>query len=125
MVTAKNLIKNSKADLGLDTRDADYTSWRNAVKDYCAQHEIKSWNGASDPQKAALVEAARSFTGFRPAIRARLASGSDFHKKALEALLQDWMKKRSETGKNLAVKRALKRPTRKGRNPTWGCRIGL
>jgi hypothetical protein len=56
------------------------------------------------------VEAARSFTGFRPAIRARSASGSDFHEKALEALLQDCMKKRSETAKNLAVKRALKRP---------------
>jgi len=95
MVTAKDLIKNSKADLGWDTRDADYTSWHNAVKDYCAQHEIKGWSGASDGQKAALVEAGRSFTGSRPAIRALLASGSDFHKKALEAFLQDCMKKRS------------------------------
>jgi len=87
MVTAKNLIKNSKADLGWDARDADYTSCRNAVKDYCAQHEIKSWSGASDAQKQALVEAAPGFTGFRPAMRARLASGSEFHKKALESLL--------------------------------------
>ena len=56
------------------------------------------------------MEAARSFTGFGRAIRARLALGSDFHKKVLEALLQNCMKKRSETAKNLAVKRALKRP---------------
>jgi len=109
MVTAKNLIKNSKADLGWDARDADYTSWRNAGKDYCAQHEIKSWSGASDAQKQALVEAAWGFTGFRPAIRARLASGSEFHKKALESLWQDCMKNRSESAKYLAVKRALKR----------------
>jgi len=110
MVTAKNLIQNPKGDLGWDARDADYTSWRNAVKDYCAQHEIKSWSGVSDAQKQALVEAAQGFTGFRPAMRACLASGSDFHKKALESLLQDCMKKRSETAKHLAVKRALKRP---------------
>jgi len=79
MVTAKNLIKNSKADFGWDARDADYTSWRNAVKDYCSQHEIKSWSGASNVQKQALVETARAFTGFRPAMRARLWSGSEFH----------------------------------------------
>jgi len=79
MVTLKNLVKNSKADLGWDTRDADYTTWRNAVKDYCARHEIKSWSGASNGEKVALVEAARGFTGFKPAIRACLASGSEFH----------------------------------------------
>jgi len=43
-------------------------------------------------------------------MRAHLASGSEFHKKALESLLQDCMKKRSATAKDLAVKRALKRP---------------
>jgi len=43
-------------------------------------------------------------------MRARPASGSEFHKKALESLLQDCMKKRSESAKNLGVKRALKRP---------------
>jgi len=64
MVTAKNLVKNRKADLGWDTRDADYTTWRNAVKDYRAWYEIKSWSGASDGEKAALVEAARGFNGF-------------------------------------------------------------
>jgi len=110
MVTPKTLVKNSKADLGWDTRDANYTTWRNAVKDYYAQHEFKSWSGTSDGEKAALVEAARGFTRFKAAIRALLASGSDFLKKALEALLQDCMKKRSETAKKLALKRVLKRP---------------
>ncbi|KAF8414986.1 hypothetical protein EV426DRAFT_709178, partial [Tirmania nivea] len=74
MVTAKHLIKNSKADLGWDT-----------------------------------LIAARTLTGFRPSIKGRLAAGSEFHKKALEALLQDCLKKRSETAKNLAIKRARKR----------------
>ncbi|RPB22971.1 hypothetical protein L211DRAFT_850005 [Terfezia boudieri ATCC MYA-4762] len=88
MIMPKNLIQNSKADLGWDTRDADYTS---------------------QAEKDALVIAARGLTGFRLTIRDRLASGSDFHKKALEALLQDCLKKRSETAKNLAIKRARKR----------------
>ncbi|KAF8414825.1 hypothetical protein BGX38DRAFT_1281644 [Terfezia claveryi] len=42
-------------------------------------------------------------------MRNRLASGSESHKKALEALLQDCLKKHSETSKNLAIKRARKR----------------
>jgi len=109
MVTAKNLIKNSKADLSWDTRDADYTSWRNAVKDYCAQQNIRSWSGTSDAERAALIAAAPNLTVFRPTIRARLASGSEFHKTALQALLHDCLKKKSETAKDLAVKRALKR----------------
>ncbi|KAF8415844.1 hypothetical protein EV426DRAFT_710009 [Tirmania nivea] len=96
MITAKHLIKNSKADLGWDTRDADYTAWRNA-------------SGASEAQRDALVIAARTLTGFRPSIRGRLVAGSEFYKKALEALLQDCLKKRSETAKNLAIKRARKR----------------
>ncbi|KAF8416448.1 hypothetical protein EV426DRAFT_705918 [Tirmania nivea] len=103
MVTAKHLIKNSKADLGWDTCDADYTAWRNAVKDYCAQHLIRTWSGASEAQRDALVIPARSLTGFRASIRARLAAGSDF------PLLQDCLKKGSETAKNLAIKRARKR----------------
>ena len=110
MVTAKNLIKNSKAELGWDTKDADYTSWRNAVKEYCAQHAIRSWGGASEAGKNALIAAATRMTGFRPAIRARLASGSEFHHKALEALRQDCLKKKSETVKDLAMKTAMKRP---------------
>jgi len=109
MVMAKNLIKNSKADLGWDTQDADYTFWRNVVKDYCAQQNIRSWSGASDAERTTLIAAAPNLTGFRPAIRARLASGSEFYKTALQALLQDCLKKKSETAKNLAVKRALKR----------------
>ncbi|KAF8435240.1 hypothetical protein BGX38DRAFT_1145693 [Terfezia claveryi] len=86
MVTPKNLIQNSKTDLGWDTRDADYISWHNAVKEYCAQHSIQ-----------------------RTSMRNRLAGGSESHQKALEALLQDCLKKRSETSKNLAIKRARKR----------------
>ncbi|KAF8432633.1 hypothetical protein BGX38DRAFT_1276575 [Terfezia claveryi] len=109
MVTPKNLIQNSKTDLGWDTRDADYTSWRNAVKDYCAQHSIRSWASASQNEKDALIIAARSLTGFRTSMRNRLAGGSESHQKALEALLQDCLKKRSETSKNLAIKRARKR----------------
>ena len=42
-------------------------------------------------------------------MRARIVAGLEFHKKAMEALLQDCMKKKSETAKNLVVKRALKR----------------
>jgi len=57
-----------------------------------------------------LIAAAPNITGFRPAIRAGLSSGSEFHKTALQALLQECLKKKSETAKNLAVKRALKRP---------------
>ena len=110
MVTAKNLVSNSKADLGWDTRDADYTTWRNEVKDYCAQHEMKSWGGANDGQKAALVVAAYGFTSFNPAMRAHLASGSNFHKRALKELLQDCMNKQSQTAKTLIVKRAQKHP---------------
>ena len=93
MVTAKNLVSNSKADLGWDTRDADFTTWRNEVKDYCAQHEMKSWGGASDGQKAALVVAARGLISSKQAIKARLALGSDFQKRLLETLLQECVKK--------------------------------
>ncbi|KAF8458606.1 hypothetical protein BGX38DRAFT_1264867 [Terfezia claveryi] len=83
MVTPKNLIQNSKTDLG--------------------------WASASQNEKDALIIAARSLTGFRTSMRNRLASGSESYKKVLEALLQDCLKKRSETSKNLAIKRARKR----------------
>ncbi|KAF8455730.1 hypothetical protein BGX38DRAFT_1267015 [Terfezia claveryi] len=83
MVTPKNLIQNSKTDLG--------------------------WASASQNEKDALIIAARSLTGFRTSMRNRLASGSESYQKALEALLQDCLKKRSETSKNLAIKRARKR----------------
>ena len=52
----------------------------------------------------------QSLDGFIPAVRARITAGSAFHLKALEALLVDTLKKRSETTKKLAIKRALKRP---------------
>ncbi|KAF8430946.1 hypothetical protein BGX38DRAFT_1277516 [Terfezia claveryi] len=42
-------------------------------------------------------------------MRNRLAGGSESHQKALEALLQDCLKKCFETSKNLAIKRARKR----------------
>ena len=51
-----------------------------------------------------------SLSRFKPTMRVHLASRSSLDKRASEALLQDCMKKRSETAKNLAVKRALKRP---------------
>ncbi|KAF8429412.1 hypothetical protein BGX38DRAFT_1278238 [Terfezia claveryi] len=109
MLTPKNLIQNSKTDLEWDTRDTDYTSWRNAIKDYCAQHSIRSWASASQNEKDALIIAARSLTRFRTSMRNRLAGGSESHQKALEALLQDCLKKHSETSKNLAIKHARKR----------------
>ena len=40
MVTAKDLIANSKTDLRWEEKDANYTSWRNNVKDYCASKLI-------------------------------------------------------------------------------------
>jgi len=63
----------------------------------------------SDAERAALIAAAPNLTGFRPAIQAQLASGSEFHKTALQALLQDCLKKKLETAKNLAIEKALKR----------------
>ena len=47
-------------------------------------------------------------TGFRPAIRAHLASGYEFQPKDLEALLQACLKKKSQTAENLAMKRDMK-----------------
>ena len=110
MVTAKNLIKNYNADLARDTKDAAYTSCWNAVQDYCAQHSIRSCAGASEAAKHALIAAATRLTGFRPAIRACLVSESEFHQRAPEALLQDCLKKKSETARNVDMKRAMKRP---------------
>ena len=50
----------------------------------------------------------QSLGGFKPAVRTRIRDGSDFHLKAVEALLIDTLKKRSETTKKLAIKRAMK-----------------
>ncbi|RPB18124.1 hypothetical protein L211DRAFT_854441 [Terfezia boudieri ATCC MYA-4762] len=79
------------------------------VKEYCARHSIRTWGATSQAEKDALVIAAHGLTGFRPTIRDRLVLGSEFLKKALEALLQDCLKKCSETTKNLAIKRMRKR----------------
>ena len=46
---------------------------------------------------------------FKPAICTHLAAGSDFHAKAVEALVVDTLKKRSEIIKKLTLKGALKR----------------
>ena len=110
MVTAKNLIQNSKTDLGWDNQDAEYTAWRNNVKDYCVQHNILSKTKAGEDKWQQCLTAIQSLDGFKPAVRARISAGSAFHLKALEALLVDTLKKRSETTKKLAIKRASKRP---------------
>ena len=89
MVTEKDLTKNHKANLGWETKHTDYTSCRNAGKEYWAQHSVRSWGGGSEAERNALIAVATRMTGFRPAIRARLASGSEFHQKALESLPQD------------------------------------
>ena len=47
--------------------------------------------------------------GFKSAMRTRIGAGSEFHLKALEALVIDTLKKKSETSKKLAIKRATKR----------------
>ena len=108
MVTAKNLVQNSKTDLGWDTRDADYTTWRNNVKDYCAKNGIVSKTKAGENKWEKCLADAPGLDGFKPQIRKRLAKRSEFHSKALEALIIDTLKKRSETSKKLALKRALK-----------------
>ena len=108
MVTAKNLIQNSKADLGWDPQDADYSTWRNNVKDYCARHQIVSKTRAGEVKWQKCLDDAPGLDGFKPGLRKRLADGSEFHLKALEALIVDTLKKRSETSKKLALKRALK-----------------
>ena len=109
MVTAKNLIKNSKADLGWEEQDAEYTLWRNNVKDYCAQNAIISKIKAGEDKWKKCMQDVPALDGFKPAIWARLAAGSDFHAKAVEALVVDTLKKRSEMVKKLTLKHALKR----------------
>lgn len=107
MVTAKNLILNSKTDLGWATQDADYTTWRNNVKDYCAKYGILSKTKAGEDKWQKCLRDIPKLDGFKASIRARLQAGSEFHLKALEALAIDTLKKRSETSKKLAMKRAV------------------
>ena len=47
--------------------------------------------------------------GFKPNICTHLAVGNDFYAKAVEALVVDTLKKRSETVKKLTLKHVLKR----------------
>ena len=109
MVTAKDLIANSKTDLRWEVKDADYTSWRNNVKDYCASKLILGKTKAGEKKwNQCLVDIPR-LNGFKPAIWHQLATSSEFHSKALKALVVDILKKRSETVRNLALKRAGKR----------------
>lgn len=103
MVTAKNLITNSKAELGCDNKDADYTSCRNAVEEYYSQHSMSSLCVARGGEKSALIAVALRMTGFRPAIGARVGSGSEFYQKARQILLRDYLKQKFETAKNLAI----------------------
>ena len=108
MVTAKNLIRDSKTDLGWDSNDPDYSTWRNNVKDYCIRMNLVSKTKAGDVAWKRSLSEIQSLGGFKPAVRTRIRDGSDFHLKAVEALLIDTLKKRSETTKKLAIKRAMK-----------------
>ena len=109
MVTAKNLIKNSKADLGWDEQDVEYTTWCNNLKDYYTKNSIVSKTKAGEAKWNKCLRDAPALDGFKSSIWARLAAGSDFHSKALEALVVDTLKTRSETTKELTLKQALKR----------------
>lgn len=110
MPSAKDLIKNAKADLGWEARDPEYTAWRLAVKEYCTAQAIVSKSRAGDAKWGQLLADAPNMTGFKPTFRQRIIAGSDHHVEALEALLSDVLKKTSETKKNLALKRVAKRP---------------
>ena len=93
MVTAKNLIQNSKADLGWDTQDADYSTWHNNLKDYCAKQDIVSKTKAGDAKWQKCLVAASGLEGFKPQIRKIIQGGSEIYSKALEALIIDTLKK--------------------------------
>ena len=110
MVSAKNLMKYSKADVGWDTKHADYTSCGNAVKEFCPTNSISIWGGDRKGKKNDMIPAARMMTGFRPAIRARLASGSEFQQKAVEVLRQACGKRKAPSAENLAMQRGMWMP---------------
>ena len=48
MVTAINLIRDSKTDLGWDSNDPDYSTWRNNGKDYCIHMNLVSMTKGGD-----------------------------------------------------------------------------
>ena len=108
MVTAKNLIRDSKTDLGWDSNDPDYSTWHNNVKDYCMRMNLVSKTKAGDVAWKRSLSEIQSLGWFKLAVRTRIRDGSNFHLKAMEALLIDISKKRSETTKKLAIKRAMK-----------------
>ena len=108
MITAKNLIRDSKIDLGWDSNNPDYRTWSNNVKDYCIPMNIGSKTKAGDVAWKRSLSEIPSLEVFKPAVRTRILDGSDFHLKGVEALLIDTLKKRSETTKKLAIKRAMK-----------------
>ena len=69
MVAAKNLIKNSKADLGWEEQDAEYILWRNNGKDYCSQNAIVSKIKAGEDKWKKYMQDVTELDGFKPAIR--------------------------------------------------------
>ena len=107
----KDAVKNAELDLSWVERDPNYIAWRNQVKDYCillyegrcanqtktiAQEQFLNW--------AALTNAAKNFDGLRSALaKVRINSNSGQH------LQMDCLKKRSETDRNLKIRRARKR----------------
>ena len=93
MVTTKNLIQNSTTDLGWDAQDADYTTWCNNVKDYCACHQIVSKIKAGETKWVKCLADVPKLEGFKRRVRTRIEAGSEFHSKALEALAVDTLKK--------------------------------
>ena len=99
MVTLKNLIRDAKTDLGWDANNADYTSWWNNVKDYNSLKQIVSKIKAVENKWKKSLDDVLTLDGFKSTMHARILNGSDFHIKALEALVMDTLKKRSETTK--------------------------
>ena len=107
MVTAINLIRDSKTDLGWDSNDPDYSTWRNNGKDYCIRMNLVSMTKGGDVAWTRSLSEIQSLGGLKPVVRTRIRDGSDFHLKAVEVLLIDILKIRSETTKKLAIKRAM------------------
>ena len=108
MVMAKNLIPNSKTDLGWDAQDADFTTWCNNVKDDCACHQIVSKTKAGESKLVKCLAVVPKLEGFKQRVRTRIVVGSKFHSKVLEALVVVTLKKRSETSEKLELMRTCK-----------------
>ena len=89
--------------------DVEYTTYRNNVIDYCTTNSIVSKTKVGEAKWNKCLKDVPALDGFKSSIRARLSAGSDFHGKALQALVVDTLKKISGTMKKLTLKRALKR----------------